>query len=364
MSRWSSLLLVTGCYVVKTPDVVETGTTPQDDVADTDTDVDADTDADTDTDTDSDADTDTDTDTDPTLTSIYDLQGGAILVTEEVTVEGVVTAVAYNGLYIQDPAGGPRSGVWIYAGNDWQILFADAAVGDQVQVTGQYLEYMDLTEVDLVTSLAPSLTVLGPYGPLEPQLVALAEIGEDWESVLLQVEDVTVANPDLGFGEFSVQDEAGDTLIIDNQLHWFEPAADTSLTPGHELLAITGPLNYSFGAFKLEPRNEDDLLEVGELETGDTGDTDTDTGTVEDTGTDDTGTDDTGTDDTGTSGDTGTVDTGTVDTGTSGDTSGDTAVSGPTGDTGDDPDTGAPTDTGSAGDTGSTDPTGDTSAQG
>jgi hypothetical protein len=350
MSRWSQMplswgLLVAGCYVVKPPDIVETGTPTEDDVADTDTDVDADSDADSDADTDSDTDSDTDTDTDadPTLTSIYELQGGNVLVTEEVTVEGVVTAVAYNGLYIQDPAGGPRSGVWVYAGNDWQILFADAQVGDQVQVTGQYLEYMDLTEVDLVTSLAPSLTVIGPYGPLQPQLVSLTEIGEDWESVLIAVEAVTVANPDLGFGEFSVQDDAGNTLIIDNQLHWLEPAADMTLAIGHELLSITGPLHYSFGAFKLEPRDEGDLVEVGELETGDTGDTDTDTGTVEETAQNDTGLTDTGL-----------TDTGLTDTGTPGET-GDTAVPA---------DTGPTVDTGTTPDTGATDPTGDTGAQG
>jgi hypothetical protein len=271
--------------------------------ADTDSDTDADTDGDTDSDTDTDSDADTDTGPNPNLTSIYDIQGGLIATETEVTIEGIVTATAYNGLYVQDPAGGARSGVWVYGGTEWQTDYGTAAVGDRVQISGLYIEYNDLTEVDMVGSGSPALTNLGAEPELEPEVLAVGELGEDWESVLVQVQDVSVSVVDLGFEEFQIIDALGSTVAVDNQMHWFELAEAGGLTLGYPFESITGPLYYSFGAFKLEPRSEADLVSAGE--TGDTGGEPTgDTG-VEDTGPDDTGVGDTGV------GDTGAEDTGT-----------------------------------------------------
>jgi hypothetical protein len=286
------------------------GDTDADSDGDTDGDTDADSDGDTDADTDTDTDSDADTDTgEPTLTSIYDIQGGLVAVDSEVTIEGIVTGVAYNGLYVQDPAGGAHSGVWVYAGSDWQIGYTSAVVGDRVQISGLYMEYNDLTEVSLVDSAAPALVNLGASAPLEPVLLLVPDLGEDWESVLVQIQDVTVTVADLGFGDFEVQDASGNATIVDDQIHEFSLAAVGQLEVGYAFQSITGPLYYSFGAFKLEPRDESDFVS-GPVDTGEpTGDTG-----VVDTGPDDTGPDDTGVVDTGgePTGDTGVEDTGVV----------------------------------------------------
>lgn len=290
---------------------------------------DGDVDADADGDVDADTDTDADADPIPGITSIYDIQNDLIPITSEVTVEGVVTGIAYDGIYVQEPAGGPRSGIWVLMGVDWQTIYADAELGDRVRAGGQYIEFLDLSEISLSDAAAPVFENLGPAGELEAQRISLSEIGEDWEGVLVRIEDVTVANPDIGFGEFSVENHSGMTAIIDNQIHWFELAASSLLTIGYSFPAITGPLTYTFGAFKLEPRDEEDLVTVGE-ETGDTGtlgtgDTGTETGIPDGTG-DTGGPNETG--DTGTPNETGDTDLPTGDTGAPDDTSatGDTGI--------------------------------------
>ena len=72
---------------------------------------------------------------------------------------------------------------------------------------------------------------------------------ENYESVLVSVEDVTVTNADLGFGEF----EVGGSLRVDD---FFLKESGMVPTPaqGLELDAVIGPLLYSFDDFKVVPR--------------------------------------------------------------------------------------------------------------
>ncbi len=49
------------------------------------------------------------------LTTFYDINQGNVPEGTQVRIEGiVVTAVAYNGFYAQELAGGPYSGAWVY----------------------------------------------------------------------------------------------------------------------------------------------------------------------------------------------------------------------------------------------------------
>jgi hypothetical protein len=226
-----------------------------------DADTDADSDADADTDADSDSDTDT-TPTEPTFLTIHEVQQGAAAEGSAVIVDGVVTAVADDGLYLEEPAGGPFSGIWVYAGPDWATVYGDAAAGDSLRVTGQYQEYYDLSEISLPDLAASALDPRGTDAIPAPERLSAGDLGEDWESVLVELDDVSVVDPDLGYAEFSVSDGTG-TVVVDDQIHRFELLDNGTLTAGYRLASVTGPLNYSFGSFLVEPRAPADL--VGDL---------------------------------------------------------------------------------------------------
>ncbi len=163
-----------------------------------------------------------------------------------VVTEGVVTGVFDDGarVFIQDPAGGPWSGLFLFRPSE------RLQVGDWVRVTGEVSEFKGLTEI-----AHGQVTVRGSGNPLpDPVVVRTGEAGqEQWESVLLRVEDVVVVDPDLGFGEWSVDDGSGPLRVDD--------LGDISYRPerGERLGFVVGPLYYSFGHFKLAPRTDVDI---------------------------------------------------------------------------------------------------------
>ena len=185
-------------------------------------------------------------------TPIYDIQyttdpsGASPLADQaDVTTEGIVTGRFQYGYFIEDPAGGAWNGLWVHD-------TANApARGDRVRVTGTVVEYYDLTELDALTDFQ----LLSSSNPLPgPAVLATGDVSQEaWESVLVRVEDVTVTNEDLGYGEWSVSDGSGDVVIDDKGSYAYSPVN------GDALAAITGPLDYSYGAFKMLPRDDADI---------------------------------------------------------------------------------------------------------
>jgi predicted extracellular nuclease len=166
----------------------------------------------------------------------------------------VVTAVAEGyGFFMQDLAGGQWSGVYVYDSGTNSV-----AIGDLVSVTGTYIEYYDLTEIQ-----ATSVTVDGTADEPLPEEVEACDIGtggslaEAYESVLVQVSDVTVttANPDgsSDYGEFEIEG----CLRVNDYLYADLARPDE----GDSFASITGVLDYSYSEFKLEPRFAADLVE-------------------------------------------------------------------------------------------------------
>ena len=128
-------------------------------------------------------------------------------------------------------------------------------------VTGVVVEYDSdgswddtLTEIDFTAgdgALLPGNDVAMPA----PTVVAAADLvdagtAEQYEGVLVRIENVTVDNPDLGYGEWSVTGGA----VVDDQLFEYVPNA------GESFASITGVLNYGYGAYKIEPRDASDLV--------------------------------------------------------------------------------------------------------
>ena len=190
----------------------------------------------------------------PEITPIHDIQytedpgGGSPLVGQTVTTEGIVVAVFGQQVVIEDAAGGPWNAILLYLAADHGLN-----LGDRIRVTGQVQEYYGMTEL----ANNPTLEVLSTGNPLPgPDVVSTAEAAaEQWESVLLRVRNVTVTNPDLGYGEWSVADSSGVDLRVDDLAGYtYVP------TLGDQLESVTGPLFYTYDTFKLEPRDDADIV--------------------------------------------------------------------------------------------------------
>ena len=189
----------------------------------------------------------------PEITPIYDIQytddpsGDSPYEGQTVTTRGVVTAFFYDGrnrrFFIQDGTG-PWSGLFLYNPDGF------LNVGDLVEVTGEVSEYHGLTEIAFGEA-----TVLSSDNPLpEPAVLPTGDVSqEQWESVLVRVENVTVTDPDLGYGEWLVDDGSGGVRVDDLGSYSYAPNA------GDLLDFVQGPLYYSYGNFKIEPRDDDDI---------------------------------------------------------------------------------------------------------
>jgi hypothetical protein len=166
---------------------------------------------------------------------------------ESVSTSGVVTAVypTSNAYTIQDGTG-PFSGVWV-AGSG-------VAIGDEVEVIGQVVENFNNTTIN-----AETINVLtqGNTLPMAESLSTLVAYDEQWEGVLLVVLGaVPVGGGDAGFGEWSIDDGSG-ALLVDDRGYLFAPA------PEEITFQVTGPLDFTFGNYKMQPRDENDVVRYG-----------------------------------------------------------------------------------------------------
>jgi len=200
-------------------------------------------------------------------TTIRDIQyttdpsGDSPLDGQVVTVSGIVTGEPYafggNKLYLQDGTG-PWSGVYCYLGTDIDNLVGDTVIvaeGDSITLTGTVDEYYGLTEITNVTSL--TVEEHGVGCPAPTVITAADALLEDYEGVLVRLNDVEISNPDAGFGEWDIAD-ATDTVGVDdegNAPYYFWPDEYDSL------ISITGLMTYTYSKRKITPRLAWDIVE-------------------------------------------------------------------------------------------------------
>ena len=216
---------------------------------------------------------------------------------EQVSAQGIVTAVARNGFYFQDPTGDgderTSDGVWVYTQKAPRV-----SIGDEVQVTGTVTEYipggattnnLSITQFfqpDHLQTLStgnpiPAPVVLGAAGRQPPTKVIdndnfavfdPAEDGIDFyeslEGMLVEVPDAVAVSPTNRFGEIVVLADAGagqplnargGLNLTPHTLHPQRIQIDDSLLPGDMPAAqvgdalgdVRGPVSYRFGNFEV-----------------------------------------------------------------------------------------------------------------
>lgn len=166
---------------------------------------------------------------------------------QTVATSGVVTAVYSNGFFMEQTPAVPWGGIWIYMpGADTMVT-----VGDSVYGQGPVSEYNGLTEIHPDTGYIIASNVSLPT----PITVSTASANdEQYESVLLKVNMATCTNDSLGYGEWEVNDGSG-PLRVDDMGVSYKPDSG-------KIYNIVAPLYYSYGNYKLEPRDSSDITPV------------------------------------------------------------------------------------------------------
>ncbi|MBJ94180.1 MAG: hypothetical protein CMP23_06830 [Rickettsiales bacterium] len=211
---------------------------------------------------------------------IYEIQTGATAEGVFVDVQNVViTGVHQYGVFVQEPLSGAYSGVWVYTGADAGTF----TTGQMVNVGGMTEEYAGssgdwadtVTEINVGAYLpgagddddsaepgptvnayiegssATPATIVGQV--LDVAVFTTADI-ERWEGVLVTVENVTVTVAPDNYGAWTVTGG----VRVDDKLFTYNDPDGPSI--GTSFASITGVLDYSWGEYKITPRDASDFV--------------------------------------------------------------------------------------------------------
>lgn len=215
---------------------------------------------------------------------IQDVQNDSMPEGTVVSLRGVVvTAIdAYGGrtgdFWIQDPAGGPYSGVHVFGAPLDQV--ATLAIGDVVDIDGAEKDEFALsidgsgrtvTELKPVTGGMMVITKRGTGMVLEPVVVDALAIGqketqaerdaewEKWEGVLITVNNITAFGSPF---QISTSDPTNRTVDVTGDLVLQSALADfpMGITADTCLASSTGVLDYFFDYLLYQRRTADVVM--------------------------------------------------------------------------------------------------------
>jgi len=201
---------------------------------------------------------------DSTFVEIYDIQHTSDpgsdgtypspLEDSQASVCGIVSAIAYNGsdFFITSTTSGAWNGLFIYGSDAYPMI------GDAIEITGTVTEYYGFTELGAVTSSV--ITSSGNQVPEPIDILTgdlqISDSAEQYESMLVKLNDVVVTQAPNSYGEWYVDDGSGECQIDDEIFAW-----DTNI--GDEFSYIIGVVDYSYDEYAVNPRQSDDLQENG-----------------------------------------------------------------------------------------------------
>jgi hypothetical protein len=183
-----------------------------------------------------------------------------------ITTRGVCTLNFGSNYWIQTAAGGVRSGILIFAPS------TPLTIGRQYVVAGNITEFFTETEIVGTVYIKDEGVVAVP-SPIVQTIGVLRDTtcdspgpglgtathtltGEDYEGVLVQVVDVKTVDERTAGQSFFI---AGpypanpDTMLVDNNVtRTFDPTKGQYVT-------VTGVLDLSFSAWRIQPRGDSDI---------------------------------------------------------------------------------------------------------
>lgn len=199
---------------------------------------------------------------------IEDIQTGLVEVgTLQTPCDVVVTAVTYNGVWVAEAPYGANNGIWVYLGSDEPIEFV---AGDVLCICGEYKEYYDLSEIDVVSAgLYGSIIKTDEMAVPMPSYVTAADLMADpepWESCVITIVDgMEVTVEPSSYGEWFATAQDGTEIMFDDVFY-----DDSTVALGDCYNNATGVYTYTFSAFKLLPFEDGLALTDCTVDTDDT----------------------------------------------------------------------------------------------
>jgi hypothetical protein len=193
----------------------------------------------------------------PLATNVYDVQMGTVNPGELVSMSGLVATtpatVTETGagweMFVQEPAGGPYSGIRVRVpGYDPGEL---VEIGHEVAIVGR----LRVQDGFYLVEIEGSGTALVPGDPMElpePDVLSIEMLEPDdpvarqYEGVPVRVEEVVVIEAEPCEGEIAV----GEALRVDDR---FAPGALPELAEGVVIVAVEGVLVYALDAYEIAP---------------------------------------------------------------------------------------------------------------
>ena len=204
-----------------------------------------------------------------TPVSIYDIQytedpsGDSPYVGQVVSTTGIVTAMEYKGykdnFFISMPEGGAWKGVLIYMAIDTTFV-----LGDEVEVVGTVEEYYGLTEISGYNTPIVSVTLLSSGNPIPaPVVITTAELAssEEYESVLVEINDVVVTQAPSEYGEWYVTDISATPCQMDDNFFYLDNVIPPIVIGvGDEWAILRGIVTYAYDEYEMSPRTPEDMI--------------------------------------------------------------------------------------------------------
>jgi len=178
--------------------------------------------------------------------TIYEIQysetGPSPLEGLQVITFGIVTAIYDFGFFLQDGSGA-WNGIFVYE------YGSNVNLGDEVNITATVAEYFDKTE--LIDIEEYSVLSIGNQLP-ESAFLSTSDVSQEaYEGVLVQVENAECISFNSQYNEWMVDDGSGDVMVND-LLYTYTPSVG-------EFYDIRGVVDFSYGSFRIEPRNSNDI---------------------------------------------------------------------------------------------------------
>ena len=189
--------------------------------------------------------------TSPTVNSIYDIQyttsnpADSPFTGQQVNTGGIVNYVRLDNSFYISSGTGPWSGIYVFD------TLTNVAVGDSITFTCLVDEFFELSELKNISNL---LIVSSGNSFTSNFVSSMDANSENYEGCLVTVNNATCTNANVGFGEWIIDDGTGPASVDD----FFFPFTAIN----NQVYDVTGLVDYSFGDFKILPRDIDDIDEI------------------------------------------------------------------------------------------------------
>ncbi len=192
--------------------------------------------------------------------SIYDIQyttetsGDSPHINEQVRVSGIVTAIDslqdFKGYFLQDSTS-TWNGIYVYDPDH-----NSTKSGDSLTIVATIDEYYNVTQISGIVEYFENST--GNILP-DPLVITTGITDpEQYEGVLVTIENAECTNNNLGNDEVEINDGSGVIIVNDYIYDYIDTVAFTK----SNIYRITGVMYYSSGDYKIIPRNVNDIEDV------------------------------------------------------------------------------------------------------